>query len=184
MIHSGAGGIGQSAINICKHYECDIYVTVGNDQKKRFIAEEYGIPENHIFSSRDIQFKYKILEVTKGSGVDIVNTLTGEKWEHGLQVLAEGGRFVEIGRYDMVENKQITMQQFSKDTSFIGVDVIGLMKKPHFVCQFFDWMHQNCSNGCVQPLNKTVFNASEAGQSVQIYDDWKTYRKNSHQNQR
>ena len=164
MIHSGAGGIGQSAINICKHYECDIYVTVGNEEKKKFLVNKYGIPEQNIFSSRDVQFKYKILDLTKGRGVDLViNSLTGEKLDAGYQILCEGGRFVEIGKFDMIMNKQIGMFDFLKDTSFIGVAVdVGLMRKPHFARQFFEWMHENCRNGCVKPFNKIVFNAKEA----------------------
>ena len=164
MIHSGAGGIGQSAINICKHYECDIYVTVGNEEKKRFIFEEFGINENHIFSSRDIQFKYKIMKMTDGKGVDIViNSLTGEKLDAGFEILADGGRFVEIGKFDMVMNKQLSMFDFLKDTSFLGVGVdVGLMKKPDFAKDFFRWMHKNSTNGCVKPFNKIVFNANEA----------------------
>ena len=164
LIHSGAGGIGQSAINICKHYECDIYVTVGNEEKKRFIVEEFGIPENHIFSSRDIQFKYKVLELTKGRGVDlVVNSLTGEKLDSSYQLLTDCGRFVEIGKYDMVQNKQIGMFDFLRDISFIAVAVdIGLMRNPNFAHYFFDWMHKNSTNGCVKPYNKIVFNANEA----------------------
>ncbi|CAG2108741.1 unnamed protein product [Medioppia subpectinata] len=72
LIHSAAGGVGQSAINICKHYECDIYVTVGNDEKKQFLMNEYNIPENKIFNSRDILFKNQIMEATEGKGVDVV----------------------------------------------------------------------------------------------------------------
>ena len=168
LIHSGAGGIGQSAINICKHFECDIYVTVGNEEKKCFIAKEYGIPEQNIFSSRDIQFKYKIWKLTKGRGVDlVVNSLTGDKLDAGFQVLNEGGRFVEIGKFDMVMNKQLGMFDFLKDTSFIGVAVdVGLVRKPNFATEFFDWMHNNCRNGCIKPFNKTVFNAYEADKAL------------------
>ena len=164
LIHSGAGGIGQSAINICKHYECDIYVTVGNEEKKRFIVEEFGIPENNIFSSRDLQFKYKIMKMTNGKGVDVVvNSLIGEKLDAGYEILADCGRFVEIGKYDMIMNKQISMFEFLKDISFLGVgfDVV-LMNKPDFAKEFFDWMHNNSTNGCVKPYNKIVFNANEA----------------------
>ncbi|CAG2122010.1 unnamed protein product, partial [Medioppia subpectinata] len=67
LIHSAAGGVGQSAINICKHYECDIYATVGNDEKKQFLMNEYNIPENKIFNSRDILFKNQIMEATEGN---------------------------------------------------------------------------------------------------------------------
>ena len=164
LIHSGAGGIGQSAINICKHYECDIYVTVGNEEKKRFIVEEFGISEKNIFSSRDVQFKYKIMKLTKGKGVDIViNSLTGEKLDAGYQLLAKGGRFIEIGKFDMVQNKQIGMFDFLKDISFIGVSLdVALMEKSQISTKFFSWMHKNSSNGCVKPFNKIVFNANEA----------------------
>ncbi|CAG2182479.1 unnamed protein product, partial [Oppiella nova] len=34
LIHSAAGGVGQAALNICQHYKCDIYATVGTDEKK------------------------------------------------------------------------------------------------------------------------------------------------------
>ena len=164
LIHSGAGGIGQSAINICKHYGCDIYVTVGNEEKKQFVVNEFGIPEDKILSSRDVQFKYKILERTKGRGVDVVvNSLTGEKLDAGYELLDFCGRFVEIGRYDMYQNKQIGMIDFLKDTSFIGVaSDVTIMTQPDILVEFFDWVHQNCNNGCVKPYNKIVFNATEA----------------------
>ncbi|CAG2174729.1 unnamed protein product, partial [Oppiella nova] len=53
LIHSAAGGVGQAALNICQHYKCDIYATVGTDEKKEFLIKEYKIPSNRIFNSRD-----------------------------------------------------------------------------------------------------------------------------------
>ena len=139
-------------------------MTVGTEEKKRFMVEEFGIPEDHILGSRDIQFKYKILQLTKGKGVDIViNSLTGEKLDAGYQVLAKSGRFVEIGKFDMIQNKQIGMMDFLKDISFIGVALdVALMEKANISTEFFNWMHENCRNGCVKPFNKIVFNANEA----------------------
>ena len=164
LIHSGTGGVGQSAINICKHYNCDIYVTVGNDEKKSYIVKEYGIPEQNIFSSRDLDFKYKIMKLTKGNGVDIViNSLTGEKLDASYSVLARSGRFVEIGKYDMVMNKQIGMFSFLKDISFISVAVdVVIVMKPKLIEEFYTWMHENSNNGCVKPYNKNVFGVNEA----------------------
>ena len=102
--------MGQSAIIICQHYNCDIYVTVGTDEKKQFLMKEYGIPEHKIFSSRDIVFKQRIKRLTRGKGVDLVlNSLTGEKLDAGYECLANRGRFVELGKFDQVLNKQIGM---------------------------------------------------------------------------
>ena len=164
LIHSGAGGVGQSAINICKHYECDIFVTVGTEEKKRFLMNEFNIPENRIFSSRDIQFKNKIKEITEGKGVDIVlNSLSGEKLDASYECVANRGRFVEMGKFDLAQNKQMGMFDFLRDISFIGVAVdVCLMEDPEFAVRFYDWMHKNSRNGCVKPLNTTVFKSSEA----------------------
>ncbi|CAG2105515.1 unnamed protein product [Medioppia subpectinata] len=164
LIHSAAGGVGQAAIKVCQNYDCDIFVTVGTEDKKQFLMNEYNIPENKIFSSRDIQFKYKIKSLTDGKGVNIVlNSLTGDKLDASYECVADCGRFVEIGKYDLQMNKQLGMFSFLRDISFIGVSVDRkLYLTKGFSKKFFDWMHENCDNGMIKPINRTVFKASEA----------------------
>ena len=41
LIHAASGGIGQAAINICLHFECNIFATVGTSEKVEFIRETY-----------------------------------------------------------------------------------------------------------------------------------------------
>ena len=125
---------------------------------------EYNIPENRIFSSRDVQFKYKIKALTNGRGVDLVlNSLTGDKLEASYECVADCGRFVEIGKYDLQMNKQLGMFSFLRDISFIGVSVDRkLYLTKGFVEKFFDWMHKNSDNGMIKPINRTVFPAEEA----------------------
>ncbi|CAG2118655.1 unnamed protein product, partial [Medioppia subpectinata] len=163
LIHSAAGGVGQTAINVCKHYECDIYATVGSEEKKQFLINEYNIPEKRIFSSRDILFKNEIMDATDGQGVDVVlNSLTGEKLRAGLECLAISGRFVEIGKYDMFYKNQLAINDSIRDIQFIRVflDYV-IMNDIHYLNEFYDWMHKNCTNGCVKPLNYTVFEAKD-----------------------
>jgi len=164
LIHSGAGGVGQAAIRVCQFYDCDIFVTVGTEEKKKFLMTEYNIPENRIFSSRDIQFKYRIKSLTKGKGVNLVlNSLTGEKLEASYECVADCGRFVEIGKYDLQMNKQLGMFSFLRDISFIGVSVDRkLYFEEGFIDRFYDWMHKNSNNGMIKPINRTVFKAEDA----------------------
>ncbi|CAG2172536.1 unnamed protein product, partial [Oppiella nova] len=170
LIHSAAGGIGQSAINIAKHYECDIYVTVGTEEKKQFLMKEYNIPENRIMNSRDIVFKNKIRELTDGKGVDIViNSLAGEKLDASYECLANCGRFIEIGKFDMFQNRKLGMFDFLRDIQFIGVGLdAACMKNPNFLPDFYVWMHKNCTNGCVKPYNYTLYNASDADKALRF----------------
>ena len=163
LIHSGTGGVGQAAISVCQFFNCDIFVTVGNDQKKEFLMKTYGIPENRIFSSIDLQFKYKIMKLTKGKGVDIVlNSLTGDKMDASVDCLAKSGRFVDIGKYELQMNKQLGMYSFLKDISFFAVELeVKMMENPETIQKFYDWMHKNSMNGMIKPINRTVFTAEE-----------------------
>ncbi|CAG2100765.1 unnamed protein product [Medioppia subpectinata] len=170
LIHSGAGGVGQAALNICKHYECDIYATVGTEEKKQFLMTEYNIPENKIFNSRDILFKNQIKEATKGRGVDIVlNSLSGDKLDASYECVANNGRIVEIGKYDMISNKQLGMFDFIRNIQLIGVSFeFVVMDDIHFFTEFYDWVHKNSKNGCVRPLNYTVFKAKDADKAFRF----------------
>ena len=164
MIHSGAGGIGQAAINICQYYGCDVFVTVGTEDKKKFLMKEFNVPENRIYSSRDIQFKYRIKEITKGKGVDIViNSLTGDKLEASYEVVADCGRFIEIGKYDLQMNKQLGMFSFLRDISFIGVSADRkLFLDRDFMQRFKNWIKDNATTGMIKPFTRTIFKAEEA----------------------
>ena len=126
--------------------------------------KEFNIPENRIFSSRNTQFKYRIKSLTNGRGVDLVlNSLAGDKLEASYECVADCGRFVEIGKYDLQMNKQLGMFSFLRDISFIGVSVDRkLYLTQGFTQKFFDWMHKNSDNGMIKPTNKTVFSAEEA----------------------
>ena len=41
LIHSGSGGVGQAAINICLHAGCTVYTTVGTQEKRNFIKKQF-----------------------------------------------------------------------------------------------------------------------------------------------
>jgi len=41
LIHSGSGGVGQAAINICLHAGFTVYTTVGTQEKRDFIKKQF-----------------------------------------------------------------------------------------------------------------------------------------------
>ena len=74
-----AGGVGQAAIQLAKHLGLVIYVTVGTEDKRRLIIEQYNIPKEHIFHSRDASLVKGISRITGGRGIDcVLNSLPGE----------------------------------------------------------------------------------------------------------
>jgi acyl transferase domain-containing protein/NADPH:quinone reductase-like Zn-dependent oxidoreductase len=124
LIHSGAGGVGLAAIQLCKYLGVTIYATVGTDEKRKFLVEECGIPPTHIFSSRTTEFATSVLKVTNGNGVNcVLNSLSGEGLHESWRCIATGGVFVEIGKKDILENSSLSMGPFVRNASFRAVDM-------------------------------------------------------------
>ena len=99
LIHSAAGGVGQFAIQIAQMIGATIYATVGTKEKKHFLMERYGIPEDHILSSRNTAFAQGVMRLTGAKGVDVIfNSLSGELVTASWDFIASFGRFIEIGK--------------------------------------------------------------------------------------
>ena len=79
------------------------------------------------------------------------------------ECVADCGRFVEIGKYDLQMNKQLGMFSFLRDISFIGVSVDQqLYANLGFAKEFFDWVHANATNGMIRPVTRNLFRAEDA----------------------
>lgn len=64
--------------------------------------------DDHIFNSRDTKFQQKILSATNYNGVDLVlNSLAEEKLQASVKCLAKHGRFLEIGKFDLLNNSSL-----------------------------------------------------------------------------
>jgi mycoketide-CoA synthase len=100
LIHAGSGGVGMAAIQIARHLGAEVFATA--HPRKWDALKALGLDEDHIASSRTLDFKERFLEVTEGAGVDVVlNSLTGEYVDASLDLLAKDGRFIEIGKTDI-----------------------------------------------------------------------------------
>ncbi|KAI9148345.1 putative polyketide synthase protein [Paramyrothecium foliicola] len=123
LIHSASGGVGLSCIQLAKHVGAEIFVTVGTEEKRKFLVETYGIPPNRIFSSRDVKFAKEILRETNGRGIDvIINSLTGDILDETWRICADGGTMVEIGKKDIVDRGTLSMEPFDRNCSFRAMD--------------------------------------------------------------
>lgn len=131
LIHAAAGGVGQAAIAVAQHIGAEIYATVGSAEKKELIMREYGIPADHIFSSRDLSFAKGIERMTNGAGVDVVlKSLAGEALRLSWHCLAKFGRFLEIGKADLFSNTGLDMMPFLENKSYCGVNLIDFENNP------------------------------------------------------
>lgn len=130
LIHSGAGGTGQAAIQLSKLRNAEIFATVGSQEKKKLLMDLYAIPENHIFDSRGMSFKMGVKRMTKGKGVDVIlNSLSGESLQGSWECLAPFGRFVEIGRNDILKGNSLPMLPFDRNRTFTAVNLVHMFSE-------------------------------------------------------
>lgn len=137
LVQSATGGLGLAALRIARHLGADIYATVGNREKARVLVEEFGIFEDHIFSSREVSACRKLMEATQGKGVDVILCSTaGEQMYEMVRCTAPAGRFIEVGRTDIMENGKLDLEVFKRNITFSSFD-LGLLnrQKPQLVAE-------------------------------------------------
>ena len=128
LIHSATGGVGQAAIAIARAAGAEIFATAGSDARRELLRN-MGI--EHVYDSRSLQFATLIRRDTQGYGVDVVlNSVTGAALRASLELLAFGGRFVELGKRDIYGDTRLGLFPFRRNLTFCAVD-LGLLAYSH-----------------------------------------------------
>lgn len=170
LIHSAAGSTGQMACKIAQGIGAEIFVTVGHKEKKALVTDPCGlnIPASHVFYSRDISFKKGIRRLTHGYGVDVIlNSLSGEGLVASFDTLAPYGRFINIGKTDIIANSSLPMAGFAKNISFASIDLYHIViTNNHLTRQLVDKVLAIVSNEKVGPPSPLhVYTVSQVEQA-------------------
>ena len=122
LIHAGAGGVGLAAIQLAQAAGAEVFATAS--APKQAYLRSLGVA--HVFDSRQTAFGQDILEATGGEGVDVVlNSLTGPGFiDASLSCLAHGGRFIELGRRDILSEEEMAAAR--PDVSYSILDLYTL----------------------------------------------------------
>lgn len=96
LIHSAAGGVGTTAIQLAKILGAGkIIGTVGNEKKASF-ARKAGA--DHVICYENENFAEKVNELTDGKGANIIlDSIAGKVSEQSLDCLALYGRLIHFG---------------------------------------------------------------------------------------
>ncbi|KAH8904491.1 KR-domain-containing protein, partial [Coniochaeta sp. PMI_546] len=156
LIHAGSGGVGQAAIQLAKHLGAEVFVTVGSEEKKRFLIGDYGIPESHILSSRATasDFKRQLMRLTKNRGLDVVlNSMSGEMLAESWDCVASFGYHIELGKADIDKSRYISMAPFKRNVSFASVDLVVIaQERPRLFYEVLDKVITLFSEGVLKPV--------------------------------
>ncbi len=169
LIHAGAGGVGLAAVQVAKSIGAVVYTTAGNHVKRSLIAE-LGVPAENILDSRDVRSMEHLRVATDGRGVDVVlNSLPGEWIDESLKMLAPYGRFLEIGKTDIYQNRAIGLLPFQDNLSYSAIDLDRMFRdRGDEVRELFDAVAAKFEAGVYRPLPMTMFGFDELPAAIKF----------------
>ncbi|MFM6026527.1 MAG: zinc-binding dehydrogenase, partial [Dolichospermum sp.] len=154
LIHAGAGGVGQAAVQLALQAGAEVFVTASPSKWETLKA--LGVKD--VMNSRTLDFAEEIMALTQGKGVDIIlNSLTGEGFiAKSLSILTEKGCFLELAKRDIWSYEQ--MAQLRPDVSYFKVDTAKACQEESGTIQLMlRHLVQQFENHKLKPLTKTVF---------------------------
>ncbi|WP_133768529.1 zinc-binding dehydrogenase [Enterovirga rhinocerotis] len=120
LVHAGGSGIGTAAILMAKAIGCEVFTTVGDDEKG---AKAKALGADHVINYREDRFEGAVRKLTGRKGVDVVFEHVGaDTWNGSLLVLKRGGRLVTCGATSgptaSINLMQLFQQQYRITGSF------------------------------------------------------------------
>lgn len=167
LIHAGAGGVGQAAIQVAHSVGAEVFATAGSEEKREYLRS-CGV--RAVWDSRNLDFADEILARTDGRGVDVVlNSLAGEAITSGLSVLRPFGRFVEIGKRDIVADSKIGLRPFQRNLSLIAIDMERLLaERPRAAAALLHEIAARFQDGRFRPLPLTRYSIDEVSRPLRF----------------
>ncbi|MFG2653539.1 SDR family NAD(P)-dependent oxidoreductase, partial [Streptomyces sp. NPDC048436] len=106
LVHTATGGVGTAALHLARHWGVEVYATAS--PHKWHALRDLSIDDDRIASSRTLGFEDEFRQRTAGRGVDVVlNSLADDAIDASLRLLADGGRFIEMGKTDIRDARQV-----------------------------------------------------------------------------
>ncbi|MGN6335756.1 sulfolipid-1 biosynthesis phthioceranic/hydroxyphthioceranic acid synthase [Mycobacterium sp.] len=167
LIHSATGGVGQAAIAISRAAGAEIFATAGSEQRRQLLRD-MGI--DHVYDSRSIEFAEEIRRDTDGYGVDIVlNSVIGAAQRAGFELLAFGGRFIEIGKRDIYGDTKLGLFPFRRNLTFYALDLALLsFSHPDRLRDLLNTVYRLTADGSLPMPETTHFPLADAATAIRV----------------
>lgn len=166
LVHGAAGGVGLAAIQYAHAHGAHVIATAGSDLK-RDLLRSLGV--RHVLDSRTLDFAVQVKRLTDGRGVDVVlNSLAGEAMARSLELLRPGGRFLELGKRDIYENKPLSLRPFRNNIAFFGVDLTKVLDDAQESAALISGLEEGIRRGTCRPLLHTVYPAARVDEAFRL----------------
>ncbi|MCC7417053.1 MAG: SDR family NAD(P)-dependent oxidoreductase, partial [Acidobacteria bacterium] len=165
LVHAATGGVGMAAVQIARSAGAELFATAGSEAKRQRLFE-MGIA--HVMDSRAPRFLDEIRIATGGAGVDVVlSSVSGELAAASLAALAAGGRFVELGKSDVLSPEEAARRLPA--ATYAAVDVGEAFRSdPPLLRSMLLAIVAAIERGELRPLPAQLFPAREVASAFRL----------------
>ncbi|XP_052739213.1 fatty acid synthase [Bicyclus anynana] len=172
LVHGGAGALGQAIISIALAHDCDVYTTVSDIRKKKFLLKLFPeLKEEQIGSSRDNSFRDMVINGTNGEGCDIVITpLKGDLRDSSIRSCKISGCVVDTSLILDDDNYIFQMYHLSEFISYSMLQFSSLFeaKNVEDLRKLQLMVSEGIARGYVRPLSHVVYAAKNAQRALRL----------------
>jgi synaptic vesicle membrane protein VAT-1 len=171
LVHAAGGGVGLAVIQLAKHYNAEIFGTVGSEFKCS-VAREQGL--DHCINYTKENFAQVIKQLTNEYGIDVVmDAVGGRVFRPGWKLLAPMGRYIIYGFADAMGKDSFSYLRASKSlltmppillTSLIsanktiaGFNLSTLTGKTAYLRKTTEELIELYSKGVIKPIIGKIF---------------------------
>jgi acyl transferase domain-containing protein/acyl carrier protein len=169
LIHAAAGGVGLAAVQVAQLMGARVLATASSP-KWDFLRSQ-GVEQ--IMNSRTLDFAAQVMELTDGRGVDVIlNSLTGAFIPANLEVMAVGGRLIELSKIGIWTKAEV--QQQRPDISYFPFDLreVGLAN-PSLIQDLWSHLQPLLTQGRLQPLRHQVYDLERVREAFRLMQQGK-----------
>ncbi len=147
LIHAAAGGVGQAAVRLAKHFGARVIATASSADKLE-VARQAGADVLVNYSNED--FVEAVKAATEGRGADLILEMVGgETFRRNFEAVIPQGRIVvyglSSGQRASIDNHELV---FEHPVKLMG---LNMGKRPEYFAPLFGLIEQLIADGVIDP---------------------------------
>lgn len=169
LIQTAAGGTGLHAVRMALAAGAEVFATAGTQSKLDYLK---SIGVHHTIAYRETDFRDEVFRLTDSRGVDVVlNTLSGDAIQKGIEVLAPGGRYVELAMTALKSAPSLDLSLLADNQTILSLDLRRLlMRRSPETKEYLDQMAMALAAGAGEGMVDRTFPLKQIRQAFQYLE--------------
>lgn len=190
LIHAAAGGVGTALIQLLKERDCEIFATVGSDEKVNALAKQGITAINYNTHDYEVEVRKHLGNVN----LDVTfNSIGGKTFKQDMRLLGAGGRLMLFGFSDRTSKwggklatlklvfdmgRIIPLMLLGRSQSVMGVNMLKVADEhPEIIGKLLNQLVKMHVEGKIKPLIGGEYSFAEIAKAHQYLESRKSSGK-------